>query len=119
MKVKVKSLSRAWLFATPWTVARQAPPSVGFSRREYWSGLPFPSPHIYVCDKQKGPLKLGSPDLCGINLCLRLRSGDTVPQGSERGRTRESGVLNWGCYDAKKYCNQTFNSVTFEAKVLI
>ena len=37
-KVKVKSLSRIWLFATPWTVAHQPPPSMGFSRREYWSG---------------------------------------------------------------------------------
>ena len=48
MKVKVKSLSRVWLFATPWTVAYQAPLSMGFSRQgyrqEYWSGLPFPSP---------------------------------------------------------------------------
>ena len=43
-KVKVKSLSRVRLFATPWTVAYQAPPSMGFSRQEYWSGLPFPSP---------------------------------------------------------------------------
>ena len=43
-KVKMKSLSRFWLFATPWTVAYQAPPSMGFSRQEYWSGLPFPSP---------------------------------------------------------------------------
>ena len=43
-KVKVKSLSGVWLFATPWTVAHQAPPSMGFSRQEYWSGLPFPSP---------------------------------------------------------------------------
>ena len=41
---KVKSLSRVRLFATPWTVAYQAPPSTGFSRQEYWSGLPFPSP---------------------------------------------------------------------------
>ena len=41
---KVKSLSRVRLFATPWTVAHQAPPSMGFSRQEYWSGLPFPSP---------------------------------------------------------------------------
>ena len=40
----VKSLSRVRLFATPWTVARQAPLSMGFSRPEYWSGLPFPSP---------------------------------------------------------------------------
>ena len=41
---EVKSLSRVRLFATPWTVAYQAPPSMGFSRQEYWSGLPFPSP---------------------------------------------------------------------------
>ena len=41
---EVKLLSRVQLFATPWTVAHQAPPSMGFSRQEYWSGLPFPSP---------------------------------------------------------------------------
>ena len=40
----MKSLSHVRLFATPWTVAYQAPPSMGFSRQEYWSGLPFPSP---------------------------------------------------------------------------
>ena len=44
VKVKLKSLSRVQLFVTPWTVAHQAPPSMGFSRQEYWSGLPFPSP---------------------------------------------------------------------------
>ena len=38
------SLSRVQLFATPWTVASQVPPSMGFYRQEYWSGLPFPSP---------------------------------------------------------------------------
>ena len=37
-------MSRVRLFATPWTVAYQAPPSMGFSGQEYWSGLPFPSP---------------------------------------------------------------------------
>ena len=42
--VMVKSLSSVCLFATPWTVAYQAPPSMGFSRQENWSGLPFPSP---------------------------------------------------------------------------
>ena len=42
--MKLKSLSRVQLFVTPWTVAHQAPPSMGFSRQEYWSGLPFPSP---------------------------------------------------------------------------
>ena len=44
MKSKVKSLSHVQLFATPWTVAYQAPLSIGFSRQESWSGLPFPSP---------------------------------------------------------------------------
>ena len=43
-KVKVKSLSHVRLLATPWTGAYQAPPSMGFSRHEYWSGLPLPSP---------------------------------------------------------------------------
>ena len=42
-KVKVKSLSRVWLLATPWTAAYQAPPSMGFARQEYWSGVPLPS----------------------------------------------------------------------------
>ena len=46
-KVKVKSLSRVWLLATPWTAAHQAPPSMGFSRQEYWSGVPLPSPMIH------------------------------------------------------------------------
>ena len=44
MTVKVKLLSHVQLFATPWTVAYQALPSMGFSRQEYWSGLPFRSP---------------------------------------------------------------------------
>ena len=44
-KVKVKSLSRVRLLATPWIAAYQAPPSMGFSRQEYWSGVPLPSPY--------------------------------------------------------------------------
>ena len=42
--LSVQSLSRVRLFATPWTVAHQAPLSMGFPRQEYWSGFPFPSP---------------------------------------------------------------------------
>ena len=56
---KVKSLSRVRLFATPWTVAYQAPPSMGFSRQECWSGLPFPSPG----DLPDPGIELGSPAL--------------------------------------------------------
>ena len=55
----MKSLSRVPLFATPWTVARQAPLSVGFSRQEYWSGLPFPSPG----DLPNAGIEPGSPVL--------------------------------------------------------
>ena len=48
---EVKSLSRVRLFATPWTVAYQAPQSVGFSRQEYWSGLPFSTcPKSHSCE---------------------------------------------------------------------
>ena len=57
MKVKAKSLSRVRLFATPWTVAYQAPPSMGFSRQESWSRLPFPSPG----DLPDPGIKPGSP----------------------------------------------------------
>ena len=45
--MKVKSLSRVRPSATPWTAAHQAPLSMGFSRQEYWSGVPLPSPSIY------------------------------------------------------------------------
>ena len=45
-KVKVKLLSHVWLLAIPWTAAYQAPPSLGFSRQEYWSGSSVPSPHL-------------------------------------------------------------------------
>ena len=57
MKVKVKSLSPVQLFATPWTIAYQAPPSMGFSGQEYWSGLPFPSPG----DLPNSGIEPGSP----------------------------------------------------------
>ena len=54
-KVKVKSLSHVQLLVTPWIAAYQAPPSMGFSRQEYWSGLPLPSPSFYS-RRQKIPL---------------------------------------------------------------
>ena len=47
-KVKVKPFSRVRLLATPWTAAYQAPPSMGFSRQEYWSGVPLPSPYTML-----------------------------------------------------------------------
>ena len=52
-KVKVKSLSRVRLFETPWPAAHQAPPSMGFSRQEYWSGVPS-LPYIYIWQNESG-----------------------------------------------------------------
>ena len=52
-KVKVKSLSSVQLLATPWTAAHQAPPSMGFSRQEDWSGVPLPSPITLYVRQQK------------------------------------------------------------------
>ena len=52
-KVKVKSLSRVRLLATSWTAAYQAPPSMGFARQEYWSGVPLPSPSEIISQSQK------------------------------------------------------------------
>ena len=57
--MKVKLLSHVRLFATPWTVAYQAPLSMGFSRQEYWGGLSFPSPG----DLPNPGIELGSPAL--------------------------------------------------------
>ena len=47
-KLTVKSLSHVRLLVTPWTVAHQAPPSMGFSRQEYWRGVPLPSPWVII-----------------------------------------------------------------------
>ena len=65
---KVKSLSHVRLFATPWTVAHQAPPSMGFSRQEYWSGLSFPSPG----DLPNPGIESGSPALQADALTAEL-----------------------------------------------
>ena len=59
LKAEAKSLSCVRLFATPWTVAYHSPPSMGFSRQEYWSGLPFPSPE----DLPNPGIEPGSPTL--------------------------------------------------------
>ena len=61
---EMKSLSRVQLFVTPWTVAYQAPQSMGFSRQEYWRGLPFPSPG----DLPDPGIEPGSPALETVTL---------------------------------------------------
>ena len=86
-EVKVKSLSRVRLFVTPWTVAYQAPLSMGFSRQEYWSGLPFPSPgHL-----PNPGIKPGSPTL----------EADTLTS-EPPGKPKQ--MLSLGIYNVFVYC---------------
>ena len=81
-----QSFSHVRLFATPWTVARQAPLSVGFSRQEYWSGFPFPSPGD-LPDPGIKPTSPVSPALAGVlfttkpsgNISALLRSETRSP----------------------------------------
>ena len=72
---EMKLLSRVRLFVTPWTVAYQAPPSMGFSRQQCWSGLPFPSPG----DLPDPGIEPGSPALQAGSLLTELEAKpDTV-----------------------------------------
>ena len=84
-KVKVKSLSHVWLFTTPWTTAYQAPLSKGFSRQEYWSGVPSPSPSSRsVRSNSFWPIRLICPwDSPGKNTavgCHSLLQGFSQPR---------------------------------------
>ena len=60
--------------STPWNAAHQAPPSMGFSRQEYWSGVPLPSPHKEMTGGQRGlggPKLVESEDECKVSVSLR------------------------------------------------
>ena len=83
MKMKVKSLSCVQLFATPWTVACQSPLSIEFSRQEYWSGLPFPSPGY-----------LPYPGIESKSLASPALAGTTVPPRKNH------------CFDYMNLCQQ-------------
>ena len=72
-KVKVKSLSCVRLFETPWTAAYQAPPSIVFSRQEYWSGVPFPSPNLVVKTIYKVTISAKEENKAGNNIGNRTR----------------------------------------------
>ena len=72
--MKVKSLSCVQLFATPWTVAYQAPPSMGFPRQECWSGLPFPSSG----DLPNPGIEPGSPALQAGSLPAELQGKPNI-----------------------------------------
>ena len=84
-KMKVKSLSRVWLFTTPWTTAYQAPPSMGFSRQEYWSGLPLPSPLVaQSCPTLCDPVEC-SPQSTSVHGIIQARILEWVAMPSSSG----------------------------------
>jgi len=78
-KVKVKSLSGDWLVVTPWNAAHQAPPSMGFSRQEYWSGLPLPSPSTWL-ETLKASENFSPNLLCA---CVHAQSLQSCPPLSD------------------------------------
>ena len=80
----MKSLSHVQLFATPWTVAYQASPSMGFSRQEYWSGLPFPSPG----DLPNPGIDPGSPTSQADSLL-------SESPGKPKGNGNHSSIFAW------------------------
>ena len=99
-KVKGKLLSRVWLFVNPWTAAYQAPPSMGFPRQEYWSGLPLPSPSgtyysiILRLDKKLIPFKWRCLISVQPNsIASGLYQFSVVIRGTEIPNT--SSPLNW------------------------
>ena len=87
-KVKVKLLSHFRLLATPWTAAHQAPLSMGFSRQEYWSGVPLPSLMELPVTKDL--------DACLISLCIHKAY---------------TYLLNWNVSESKQYVYFTFNAL--------
>ena len=88
-KLKVKSLSHSWLLATPWPAAYQAPLSMGFSRQEHWSGVPFPSP----MRESESEVSQSCPTLSDPMACSL--PGSSVP-GIFQARVLEWVPLNWG-----------------------
>ena len=100
-KVKVKSLSRVQLLATPWTAAYQAPPSMVFARQEYWSGVPLPSPTLGLdpCKDQKKKKKMEeiyNPELTWTKEVTNLEEPEGLSGKNSRNdyRTQKHIALN-------------------------
>ena len=98
--MKVKSLSRARLLATPWTAAYQAPPSMGFSRQEYWSGVPLPSPNVAIDNtkilmvQQNESIFLAQNTYGAALLHLVPKSAGKMDYRVTMGRKRESDSMD-------------------------
>ena len=108
-KVKVKSLSRVWPSATPWTAAFQAPPLMGFSRQEYWSGVPLPSPKVTqsrptLCN----PIDYTAHEILQARILEWVASPFSRGSSQSRNRTRVSCIAggfftSWVAREAQEY----------------
>ena len=96
---EVKSLSHVWLFATPWTVSYKAPLSMEFSRQEYWSGLPFPSPG-----------DLPDPGIEPRSPALQADALPSEPPGKPQGKTCHIWKKKWGGMRVRIYCSKLWLS---------
>ena len=95
--VVVQSLSHVQYFVTPWTAARQAPLSVGFSRQEYWSGLPFPPPGVFLTQ--------------GLNLHLLHWQVDSLPPSHLGSKPSVNGIYFY--FSEGQPTDQLFFSFTY------
>ena len=112
-KVKVKLLSHVPILATPWTAAYQAPPSMGFSRQEYWSGVPLPS-LTSVLFRSSFYAEVGRCWEKGrkgvVHSCLTLSDPmDCSPAGSSIHGIFQARVLEWG---AIAFANQSHSETS-------
>ena len=98
--MKVKSLSRVRLLETPWTAVYQAPPSIGFSRQEYWSGWPLPSPHMptyraFIPWSSMWSLPLNKQQLClFLPQSHQLLKSPTLVESNSQSTLKQLGVLS-------------------------
>ena len=94
---EVKLLSHVWLFATLWTVAHQAPPSMGSSRQEYWSGLPLPSRlwKLAILKSIGWASKLETQERAAANVQLQRSSASRIPSYSKRSDFCFIRPFNW------------------------
>ena len=97
MKVKVKSLSRVWLLATPWTAAYRAPMPMGFSTQEYWNGVPWPSPAyvswyvLMTCQGFYG--SIGKESACNV------WDPDSIPKSGRSPGEVNGNLLQYSCLE--------------------
>ena len=104
----VESLSCVWLFATPWSVALQAPLPMGFPRQEYWSGLPFPPPGDLPHSEIK-PTSLVSPALAGGFFITEPPSNYYIICSYDYGLLLLQTERRWDCYFGFKETQQRKN----------